>query len=78
MSDDYFERPSREAPWPRLFNRLKARKSELAELILTGALDQVQYANHTGRYAEVSQAVEDMQAMMRGEDMPRKTELPEA
>lgn len=78
MSDSYFDQPRREAPFPRLFNRLKERKDEIAALILAGGLSERDYAHQTGQYVAVNQTIEEMQAMMRGEDMPRITELPEA
>jgi hypothetical protein len=75
---DFFDQPLREMPWPRLFNRLKERQGELSTLILAGGLSDRDYAHHTGQYVAVTSTIEEMQAMMRGEDLPRKTELPEA
>lgn len=78
MSDDYFDNPRREGPWPRLFNRLRERKDEVAALILGGGLKKQDYAHQTGRYVAVDEVIEEMKAMMRGEDLPKKSELPEA
>lgn len=74
----FFESQGRsEPPWPRLFNRLKERREQIAELILGGALDEPEYKHQTGRHTAIAEIIDEMQAMMRGEDLPRKTELPE-
>lgn len=74
----YFDAPHHPAPWPRLFNLLKERRETLAESILRGGLSHDDYNHQTGQYVAVTQTIEDMQAMMRGQDLPKRTELPEA
>lgn len=76
---DYFERQGRsEPPWPRLFKRLQERRKQVADLILPGELSAAEYAHAAGRYAALSQVLDDMENMMRGTDLPVETELPEA
>jgi hypothetical protein len=69
MASIFDEMPDADSShWVRLYRKLKARRDELTEGILSGDMDAQQYAADCGRYRELNQTILDMEAMTRGED----------